>query len=220
MGPWPIIEVIGEAPDASALASSASAVPNAATTAIANGLPDPAAYDPTAPYERNYLILSSIHGQAAELRAIFGSHADWTKLRRIPSNKRPAQRKATLCPFTGRPAKYRHPASMVPYATVEGYRLIEETLRHDYLWAEERMCFLGQTLEGDQPLEKAEGMEGIQGWDDAARGWWTFLEPEAVPTQAAIEEVPVVFEAAEEVPVAQVASTKVSKSKSSKKRRR
>jgi len=82
---------------------------------------------------------------------------------------------------------------LIPYATAEAYRLIEETLRHEYLWSEDRMAFLGTTLETDEPLEKADGMDGIQGWDDAARGWWSFREsePEQDP-QAHIEsDVPI-----------------------------
>lgn len=40
------------------------------------------------PYERNYLILSSIQGQANELKVLFGDHADWTALERIPIKHR------------------------------------------------------------------------------------------------------------------------------------
>ncbi len=40
------------------------------------------------PYERNYLILSSIQGQANELKVLFGDHADWTALERIPIKNR------------------------------------------------------------------------------------------------------------------------------------
>lgn len=87
------------------------------------------------------------------------------------------ERKPPTCPFTGRPARYRHPVTLVPYANAEAFKLIERTLRHDFIWSEDRLAFLGDTLETDIPLEKADGMEGIEGWDDAARGWWTFLTP-------------------------------------------
>jgi vacuolar protein sorting-associated protein 72 len=44
------------------------------------------------PYERNYVILSSIQGQANELRVLFGDHADWTALKRIPIKHRPMRK--------------------------------------------------------------------------------------------------------------------------------
>jgi vacuolar protein sorting-associated protein 72 len=93
-----------------------------------------------------------------------------------------------MCLLTGRPAKYRHPVSLIPYATAEAYRLIDQTLRHDFLWSEDRMAFLGTTLETDEPLEKADGMDGIEEWDDAARGWWTFLTPEVQQDHQAHQE--------------------------------
>ncbi len=51
-------------------------------------------------------------------------------------------------------------------------------------------------METDSPLEKADGMQGIEGWDDAARGWWTFLNPpeETVNVDLPLEDVDMVTE--------------------------
>ncbi|ORY21983.1 YL1 nuclear protein-domain-containing protein [Naematelia encephala] len=147
---------------------------------------------PSGPYTRNYLILSSIPGGlAAELSLILGSHVDWSDLQYIPARNRPINRRPPLCPFTGLPAKYKHPRTGVVYATKEGYKLIEGLMAERFVWDEHGFWAAG---EDDIP---AEGIEGINGWNEAVNGGW----------QAGIR-IPNKLEEVDEVEVEQVEESK------------
>lgn len=120
-----------------------------------------------APYTRNYLILSQIPGGLpAELSLVLGDHIEWDQMQYIPARNRPINRRPPLCPFTGLVAKYRHPSTMIPYATVEGYKLIEAMLRERYVWSES-----GFWLGGEEDAA-ADGIEGVKGWAEAVHGGW------------------------------------------------
>lgn len=98
-------------------------------------------------------------------------------------------RRPVVCPFTGMPAKYRHPQTLIPYANIEGYRQIEALLNHRYLWDADASVWLG----GEQDVG-AEGVEAVQGWREAMHGGWIggkdaiSLMPEE-PAAVADEEV-------------------------------
>lgn len=154
---------------------------------------------PTGPYARNYLMLSQVAGGlASELKIILGDHVDWDDVKYIPARNRPMSeylsatlpcdadamvaKRPAICPFTGRPAKYRHPETMIPYATPEGYKQIEALLQQRYCWSAEANCWFGGEADA-----WAEGMDEIDGWAEAVNGgWWEgkpLPEPETAPPQ-------------------------------------
>jgi vacuolar protein sorting-associated protein 72 len=118
--------------------------------------------DPTAEaYARNYLILSQIPGGLpAEFSLILGDHTDWSDTQYIPARNRPLVRRPPTCPFTGLPAKYKHPATGVQYANVDGYKQIEALIHNEYIWSE--AGWLGREDEG----------EDMEGWMEAVSGGW------------------------------------------------
>jgi vacuolar protein sorting-associated protein 72 len=117
---------------------------------------------------RNYLILSQVPGGLpAELKLILGDHVEWDGVQFIPARNRPINRRPPTCPFTGRPAKYRHPTTMIPYATRQGYREIEALLANRYVWNEEGGCWMG----GEEDV-MTEGMDEVEGWREAVMGGW------------------------------------------------
>lgn len=125
---------------------------------------------PELPYTRNYLILSQVPGGLpAEFSLILGEHTDWSSTKHVPARNRPLTRRPPTCPFTGLPAKYRHPRTGVQYATKEGYRLIEEMLANEYVW-NETAGWLGR---------EDEGCEDVEGWMEAVGGRWRGGEPVA-----------------------------------------
>ena len=142
-------------------------------------------------YTRNYLILSQIPGGLpAELALVLGSHVAWDEVKYVPARNRPINRRPPICPFTGKVAKYRHPATMIPYADVSGYREIEALLRNRYTWSE------GGFWVGGEEDVAAEGVEELEGWNEAVHGGWMAglpipqpeLEPEPEPEVEVVEE--------------------------------
>nr|KIR86166.1 hypothetical protein I308_03701 [Cryptococcus tetragattii IND107] len=130
----------------------------------------PAQSETNAPYTRNYIILSQIPGGLpAELQVVLGSHVEWDKLKVIPSRNRPINRQIPLCPFTNLPAKYRHPTTLIPFATKDGYQEIEALLLNRYEWVEEGGWW--GAGEGDV---WADGMEAVPGLDRRVGigGWY------------------------------------------------
>jgi hypothetical protein len=118
-------------------------------------------------YMRNYIILSQIPGGLpAEMAIILGSHVDWDQITYVPSRARPVNRRRPRCPFTGKIAKYRHPATMIPYADVGGYQQIEAMLSNRYLWSDGAFW-----LGGEEDVSAPEAEE-IEGWREAMHGGW------------------------------------------------
>ncbi|WWD18311.1 hypothetical protein CI109_102761 [Kwoniella shandongensis] len=143
-------------------------------------------------YMRNYLILSQIPGGLpAELKIVLGDHVDWDEVKYIPSRNRPINRRPPTCPFTGLPAKYRHPQTQIPYATVSAYKEIEALLQNRYVWNEVGGCWSG--CEEDVA---AEGVEEIDGWWEATNGGW--LAGKEIPQRQEVEEEEVVVPSQEE----------------------
>ncbi|WWC62383.1 uncharacterized protein I303_104979 [Kwoniella dejecticola CBS 10117] len=158
--------------------------------------PNPSANDDSQ-YTRNYLILSQIPGGLTEeIKLILGDHVEWDKVVYIPGRNRPMNRKKPMCPFTGLPAKYRHPGTMIPYATSEGYKHIEGLLRQRYKYDEG-----GWWLGGEEDMH-AEGMEGVEGWWEATNGGWLagkrIPEPEPQSEEEIVQEEEKVEEVEEE----------------------
>ncbi|WVR06196.1 hypothetical protein IAU60_003226 [Kwoniella sp. DSM 27419] len=152
--------------------------------------PQPTAEDP-AQYTRNYLILSQIPGGLpAELKLVLGDHVDWDEVAYIPARNRPITRRPPACPLTGLPAKYRHPDTMIPYATVEGYKTIEAMLANRYMYDE------GGWWAGGEEDDHAEGMEGIDGWWEAIHGGW--LGGKEIPVEQVVAPAEVEEEVMEE----------------------
>jgi hypothetical protein len=122
----------------------------------------------TGQYMRNYLILSQVPGGLpAELKLILGDHVEWDGVQFIPARNRPINRRPPTCPFTGRPAKYRHPTTMIPYSNPQGYREIEALLANRYVWSDEGGCWMG----GEEDV-MAEGVDEVEGWREAVMGGW------------------------------------------------
>lgn len=159
-------------------------------------LPAPAEAPQEGPYARNYLVLEEVGGLKAQMEVVFGDHVDWTSVpvvsirNRVQSESGPwshyvlmmvqtidfgfrfVARRKPVCPLTGRPASYRHPATHVSYASTEAYRAIENVLQGDYRWSADHGAFLD--FEGtDADLDDfvvADGlMDEVVGWKEAYR---------------------------------------------------
>jgi hypothetical protein len=175
----------------SKLVDPALAAPNLSTTIQTT--PTPVQSDPTQ-YTRNYLILSQIPGGLpAELALVLGNHVEWDQVEYIPARNRPVIRRPPRCPFTGKVAKYRHPATMIPYADVGGYKEIEALLQNRYLWSEG-----GFWLGGEEDLGAPEAEE-IEGWKEACLGGWMGGFPLDLGVDARVEGVEAVEEVFEPV---------------------
>ncbi|WVQ72923.1 hypothetical protein IAR50_002485 [Cryptococcus sp. DSM 104548] len=130
-------------------------------------------------YTRNYIILSQIPGGLpAEFGLVLGDHVAWNELKVIPARNRPINRIPPLCPFTGLPARYRHPLTHTPYANAQGYAAIQDLLAERYVWNAEGMCWMGGEEE-----QCADGMEEVEGWAEAVglgwRGGEQLVKPES-----------------------------------------
>ncbi|BEI84000.1 hypothetical protein CcaverHIS002_0406040 [Cutaneotrichosporon cavernicola] len=154
-------------PEQSASTTEPVAPPPKTAPSTTTPSPDADPEVPTGPYERNYLILSQVPGGLpAELRLILGDHVDWSDVKVIPARNRPINRKPPTDPLTGLPARYRHPESMVPYASAESYQVLQALLENRYVWTE------GGWWGGGEGDVAAEGVEEIPGWKEACvRGW-------------------------------------------------
>ena len=175
---------------------------------------EPDSPPPPQQYARNYLILSQIAGGLPEeLKLILGDHIEWDHMKYIPHKGRPisklimsvyfgiaayvsADRRPTISPFTGRPAKYRHPETSIPYSSVAEFRHIQALLAHRYVWSEELGCWLGG--EEDVP---ADGAADIPGWREAVHGGWFGAKeiPAPLPPDEVVSEQAEVVDEAMEV---------------------
>ena len=93
-----------------------------------------------------------------------------------------SDRRPVICPFTGVQARYRHPQTTTPYATVEGYKQIQALLQHRYMWDEDTSVWYG----GGEDMW-ADGVENVEGWAEAVHGGWMGGK-EIDQSEAAIEE--------------------------------
>ncbi|WWC88868.1 uncharacterized protein L201_003783 [Kwoniella dendrophila CBS 6074] len=191
------------------LPTSIEAGPSKAALAPPTHVPEPSTPEKQAveqttddyKYTRNYLILSQIPGGLTEeIKLILGDHVEWDQLKYIPARMRPINRRLPICPFTGLPAKYRHPATMIPYATKEGFQQIEALLHERYKYDAG-----GWWIGGEEDIH-AEGMEGVEGWWEAVNGGWlggNEIPPEPEPEEVVQEEL-IVTEDIEPVEEAEV----------------
>jgi vacuolar protein sorting-associated protein 72 len=97
---------------------------------------------------------------------------------RLTTDRRPV-----ICPFTGVQAKYRHPQTNTPYATVEGYKQIQALLQHRYVWDEDSSVWYG----GEEDLW-ADGVGNVEGWAQAVHGGWMGGKEIEQPEEAVEEE--------------------------------
>lgn len=167
-------------------------------------------------YTRNYLVLSQIPGGLpAELALVLGGHVAWDEVKYIPGRNRPINRRPPICPFTGKVARYRHPATMIPYADARGYKEIEAMLRNRYIWSE------GGFWVGGEEDVSARGVGEIEGWAEAVHGGW--MGGFAIPQREAEEEAVVAVEEDETMeaiePEDEVVIAPIKKSKSKSKKR-
>ncbi|WVW84457.1 hypothetical protein I302_106491 [Kwoniella bestiolae CBS 10118] len=183
--------ILDPAAPSQTLTTPPEAGPSRPTTKPTNDPPAPTENDDSQ-YTRNYLILSQIPGGLTEeIKLILGDHVEWDEVMYIPSRNRPINRKLPICPFTGLPAKYRHPSTSIPYATAEGYKQIEALLAERYTFD------TGGWWVGGEEDVHAEGMEGVEGWWEAVNGGWLGgkeIPEEEVPAEqeegdVALEEV-------------------------------
>ncbi|CAO1619439.1 unnamed protein product [Parajaminaea phylloscopi] len=61
---------------------------------------------------------------AEQWTALFGSHTDWTSTQIVPSRNRPLRPRASLCPITGKMARYRDSKTGVAFADVRAARVL------------------------------------------------------------------------------------------------
>ncbi|KAG0250671.1 Vacuolar protein sorting-associated protein 72 [Actinomortierella ambigua] len=71
--------------------------------------------------------------------------------------------KHSLCPITGLPAKYRDPTSGIPYANKEAYKVLQNVMRHGYVWSNGLNAYchdVGQVLPRNTPAGMADALSG------------------------------------------------------------
>ena len=76
-------------------------------------------------------------------------------------------RRPVICPFTGQPARYRDPRTLVPYNSIEAYKQIDALLANRYFWNAENSVWYG----GEDDT-CADGVEQVKGWKEAVNGGW------------------------------------------------
>lgn len=104
----------------------------------------PEAYDDeqeTAEYEsRNYISLHYSKGTppswAEQFSALFGSHTDWSSVTVVPSRNRPLRPRASLCPITGKMARYLDKRTGVAFADVRAARILASLPGEGFEWVE------------------------------------------------------------------------------------
>ena len=117
-------------------------------------------------YARNWLVFDNFEGSRAdELDALFGDHADWSK-RPMPVGRASRSRFSSLrasgsasltlsflpsraelgtCPFTGLPARYRDPLTLVPYATISAFHQLRAMAspHPPFVWSDALSAYTG-----------------------------------------------------------------------------
>ncbi|KAF9978275.1 hypothetical protein BGZ73_003082 [Actinomortierella ambigua] len=71
--------------------------------------------------------------------------------------------KHSVCPITGLPAKYRDPTSGIPYANKEAYKVLQNVMRHGYVWSNGLNAYchdVGQVLPRNTPAGMADALSG------------------------------------------------------------
>ncbi|KAG0234947.1 hypothetical protein BGW42_006046 [Actinomortierella wolfii] len=71
--------------------------------------------------------------------------------------------KNPICPITGLPAKYRDPTSGIPYANKEAYKVLQNVMRHGYVWSNGLNAYchdVGQVLPRNTPAGMADALSG------------------------------------------------------------
>jgi hypothetical protein len=70
-----------------------------------------------------------------------------------------------ICPITGLPAKYKDPKSGIPYANKEAYKILQNVIRHGYVWSNGLNAYchdVAQPLPKGVPAGMAEALMGGQ----------------------------------------------------------
>ncbi|KAF9586275.1 hypothetical protein BGW38_007556 [Lunasporangiospora selenospora] len=83
---------------------------------------------------------------------------EWSFVESYPERK-------PMCPITGLPAKYKDPRSGIPYANKEAYKILQNVVRHGYVWSNGLNAYchdVAQPLPKGVPAGMAEALMGGQ----------------------------------------------------------
>ncbi|KAG0196297.1 Vacuolar protein sorting-associated protein 72 [Mortierella sp. GBA30] len=83
---------------------------------------------------------------------------EWSFAENYPERK-------PICPITGLPAKYKDPKSGIPYANKEAYKILQNVVRHGYVWSNGLNAYchdVAQSLPKGVPAGMAEALMGGQ----------------------------------------------------------
>ncbi|KAF9284050.1 Vacuolar protein sorting-associated protein 72 [Mortierella alpina] len=83
---------------------------------------------------------------------------EWSFAENYPERK-------PVCPITGLPAKYKDPKSGIPYANKEAYKILQNVVRHGYVWSNGLNAYchdVAQPLPKGVPAGMAEALMGGQ----------------------------------------------------------
>ncbi|KAF9926707.1 Vacuolar protein sorting-associated protein 72 [Mortierella alpina] len=83
---------------------------------------------------------------------------EWSFTENYPERK-------PVCPITGLPAKYKDPKSGIPYANKEAYKILQNVVRHGYVWSNGLNAYchdVAQPLPKGVPAGMAEALIGGQ----------------------------------------------------------
>ncbi|KAF9181334.1 Vacuolar protein sorting-associated protein 72 [Haplosporangium sp. Z 767] len=83
---------------------------------------------------------------------------EWSYAENYPERK-------PMCPITGLPAKYKDPRSGIPYANKEAYKVLQNVIRHGYVWSNGLNAYchdVAQPLPKGVPAGMAEALIGGQ----------------------------------------------------------
>ncbi|KAG0045485.1 Vacuolar protein sorting-associated protein 72 [Gryganskiella cystojenkinii] len=100
---------------------------------------------------RNWITFMGYEDQDAPLN-------EWSYVENYPERK-------PICPITGLPAKYKDPKSGIPYANKEAYKILQNVIRHGYVWSPGLNAYchdVAQPLPKGVPAGMAEALVGGQ----------------------------------------------------------
>ncbi|GJJ77073.1 vacuolar protein sorting-associated protein 72 [Entomortierella parvispora] len=100
---------------------------------------------------RNWVTFMGYDEQDAPLN-------EWSYVENYPERK-------PVCPITGLPAKYKDPKSGIPYANKEAYKILQNVIRHGYVWSPGLNAYchdVAQPLPKGVPAGMAEALVGGQ----------------------------------------------------------